>query len=158
MISTHSSSWNSTIKWCIQTCQFILIHYLLSEIKTFMATIHDAEIKLVQSEINMNLLKRCIRYSLAHTIKSLPSCIQDKIFTHSLSGLSIYSKQFLLNKYESNCQIINCYICNWCGIFNLHTDVYIHAQTLCFIVFIIYVLIKMRCFFSNFVYIYNNVY
>ena len=94
----------------------------------------------------MNLLKRCIRYSLAHTINSLPSCIQDKIFTHSLSGLSIYSKQFLLNKYESNCQIINCYICNWCGIFNLQTDVYIHAQTLCFIVFIIYVLIKMRCF------------
>ena len=56
--------------------------------------------------------KRCIRYSLAHTINSLPSCIQDKIFTHSLSGLSIYRKQFLLNKYESNCQIINCYICN----------------------------------------------
>ena len=56
--------------------------------------------------------KRCIRYSLAHTIYSLPSCIQDKIFTHSISGLSIYSKQFLLNKYESNCQIINCYICN----------------------------------------------
>ena len=28
--------------------------------------------------------------------------------------------------------------------FNLHTYVYIHAQTLCFIVFIIYVLIKMR--------------
>ena len=80
--------------------------------------------------------KRCIRYSLAHTINSLPSCIQDRIFTHSLSGLSIYSKQFLLNKYESNCQIINCYICNWCGIFHLHTDVYIHAQTLCFIVLI----------------------
>ena len=57
MISTHFSSWNSTIKWCIQTCQFILIHYLLSEIKTSMATIHDAEIKLVQSELNMNLLK-----------------------------------------------------------------------------------------------------
>ena len=74
------------------------------------------------------------------------------------ASIIIYSKQFLLNKYESNCQIINCYICNWCGIFNLHTDVYIHAQTLCFIVFIIYVLIKMRCFFSNFVYIYNNVY
>ena len=46
--------------------------------------------------------------------------------------------------------------CPVCGIFNLHTDVYIHAQTLCFIVFIIYVLIKMRCFFSNFVYIYNS--
>ena len=30
---------------------------LLSEIKTPMATIHDAEIKLVQSELNMNLLK-----------------------------------------------------------------------------------------------------
>ena len=48
----------------------------------------------------------------------------------------IYRKQFLLNKYESNCQIINCYICNWCGIFHLHTDLYIHAQTLWFIVFI----------------------
>ena len=67
-----------------------------------MDTIHDAEIKLVQSELNMNLLKD----SLAHTINSLPSCIQDKIFTHSLSGLSVYSKQFLLNKYGSNCQTL----------------------------------------------------
>ena len=56
--------------------------------------------------------KRCIRYSLAHTINSLPSCTQDKIFTHSLSGLSTYSKQFLFNKYESNCEIMNCYICS----------------------------------------------
>ena len=29
----------------------------VAEIKTSMATIHDAEIKLVQSELNMNLLK-----------------------------------------------------------------------------------------------------
>ena len=55
--------------------------------------------------------KRCIRYSLAHTINRT-YCIQDKIFTHSLNGLSIYSKHFLLNKYESNCQVINCYICS----------------------------------------------
>ena len=77
-----------------------------------MATIHDAEIKLVRSELNMNLPKDVSDYSLAHTINSLPSCIQDKIFTHSLNGLSIYSKHFLLNNYESNCQVINCYICN----------------------------------------------
>ena len=51
--------------------------------------------------------KICIRYSLAHTINSLPSCIQDKIFTHSQNGLSIYSKHFLINKYECDCQIIN---------------------------------------------------
>ena len=57
-----------------------------------MAMIHDAEIKLVRSELNMNLPKDVSDIhvdSVAHPITSLPSCIQDKIFTHSLNGLSI---------------------------------------------------------------------
>ena len=52
-----TSKLHGTSKCCIQTCQCILIHRLLSEIETSMATIHDVEIKLVRSELNMNLPK-----------------------------------------------------------------------------------------------------
>ena len=55
--------------------------------------------------------KQCLRYSLPILINSLEPCIKDKIHTHSLSGLSHYTKQFIIMNYESSCNIQNCYIC-----------------------------------------------
>ena len=88
-----------------QKFYYKMVHTNLPIYFNTLPLIRNQEIKLVHRTTH-EFGKICIRYSLAHTINSLPSCIQDKIFTHSLSGLSIYSKQ------ESNCQIINCYISN----------------------------------------------
>ena len=107
-IHTHTSNWNYTIKWCIKTVQLILL------IRNRDIHGHNTRCtnKIGTVRTRHEFAKICIRYSLVHTINSLPSCIQDKIFTHSLNGLSLYSKHFLLNKYESNCQVITCYTCN----------------------------------------------
>ena len=55
--------------------------------------------------------RQLLRYQLIDTINSLPSCIHDKIFTHSLNGFTIYSKNHLLLNYSRECTIQNCYIC-----------------------------------------------
>ena len=67
--------------------------------------------KLHVSKVKHSFAKRCIRYSLPNLINQSPSCITDKLFTHSLKGLSNYAKHHALTKYSNECNILNCYIC-----------------------------------------------
>ena len=57
------------------------------------------------------LAKSTIRYSIPELVNELPSCITDKITTHSIQGLSNYSKRYFLNLYKDRCSIEDCYIC-----------------------------------------------
>ena len=57
------------------------------------------------------LAKTTIRYAIPELINELPSCITDKIATHSIQGLSNYSKLYFLNLYKERCFIEDCYIC-----------------------------------------------
>ena len=54
----------------------------------------------------------CIRYTLPKHLTTTPACIKEKVATHSPQGFSNYIKQYLLNQYNENCTIVNCYICN----------------------------------------------
>ena len=67
--------------------------------------------KLHVSKVKHSFAKRCIRYSLPNLINQSPSCITDKLFTHSLKGLSNYAKHHALTKYSNECNVLNCYIC-----------------------------------------------
>ena len=60
---------------------------------------------------NTFLAKSTIRYAIPELINGLPSCIINKVTTHSIQGLSNYSKKYFLNLYEDKCQIQDCYIC-----------------------------------------------
>ena len=40
-----------------------------------------------------------------------PSCVTEKITSHSISGFSNYFKQYVINKYDATCHIANCFIC-----------------------------------------------
>ena len=53
-----------------------------------------------------------IRYFLPTFMSSMPQLITDKIDTHSIGGFSSYSKKYFLNKYQAECLIPNCYVCN----------------------------------------------
>ena len=57
------------------------------------------------------LAKSSIRYAIPYLLKNLPSSITDKITTHSIQGLSNYSKKYFLNLYNERCFIEDCYIC-----------------------------------------------
>ncbi len=55
--------------------------------------------------------KKCIRYDIPNLVNNTPHNIIEKIYTHNLQGFSRYVKNHLLQLYQDNCTIINCYIC-----------------------------------------------
>ena len=61
---------------------------------------------------NNSSTKNCIRFYIPNLINSLPANVKDKIESHSLSGFAHYAKIYLIGRYQNNCVIQNCYICN----------------------------------------------
>ena len=56
--------------------------------------------------------RNCVRFNIPNLINNLPVTVKEKIHTHSLWGFSRYMKIYLIGKYQTECQIENCYICN----------------------------------------------
>ena len=54
----------------------------------------------------------CIRYFLPKLLLDTPSCVKDKLESHSLHGFSVYTKSYYIDQYVASCEIENCYICN----------------------------------------------
>ena len=59
-----------------------------------------------------SLGESAIRFTIPDYIEELPTCISEKISTHSIQGLSNYAKNYFLNQYKESCSILNCYVCN----------------------------------------------
>ena len=55
--------------------------------------------------------KKTLKYNLPYTINNTPHIVKDKVNTHSFQGFSLYVKQYLIRKYNTNCISRNCYIC-----------------------------------------------
>ena len=55
--------------------------------------------------------RKCIQFHIPLLLRSMPTFIVDKIYTHSLNGFSNYTKQYMLAGYENSCQTRNCYVC-----------------------------------------------
>ena len=68
--------------------------------------------KLVAPKIRHKFSRKCIRYSITHIVNTTPLCITEKMYTHSLHGLSKYIKKYALNQYKTSCNIGNCYTCS----------------------------------------------
>ncbi len=54
----------------------------------------------------------CIRYRIPLIVNESPPEIINKIDIHSLQGFSKYIKIKILESYNEDCTIQNCYICN----------------------------------------------
>ena len=65
-----------------------------------------------QSTTRIALTENCMRHFIPKLVKETPTCITDKVYTHSLEGFSNYIKAFNINRYISTCNIQHCYICN----------------------------------------------
>ena len=57
--------------------------------------------------------KKCLKYNLPHIINDTPELILGTIVTHSLRGFAYYLKMYLLQKYQNECTISDCYICQF---------------------------------------------
>ena len=82
--------------------------------ETILTHNHDTRFKHIT---NLNAPKTasgsyCIRYSLPSILKDVPSCILEKVSTHSLQGFSNYIKNYFIKTYKETCNEENCYICN----------------------------------------------
>jgi hypothetical protein len=53
-----------------------------------------------------------ICYRIPDILNNCPISIKQKINTHSLNGFANYTKGYYIGKYEVECHIDNCYICN----------------------------------------------
>ena len=53
----------------------------------------------------------CIRYQIPAFISTVPSCIKDKVMTHSFKGFCNYVKRYYINLYKETCEKLNCYAC-----------------------------------------------
>lgn len=51
-------------------------------------------------------------YNIIRIINSTPKEITDKMFTHSLYGFATYGRMHMLNSYNPDCSILDCFICS----------------------------------------------
>ena len=68
----------------------------------------------IRYRLNVTRTKKAqnsIRNVLPKFANHLPGCIYNKLFTHSLQGVSRFSKTYYLDNYSYTCSIDNCYIC-----------------------------------------------
>ncbi len=90
--------------------------YLQSLPLTHIIDIHHYPTRL-EAEMRHPLIKHeyarnFIRYSIPDTVNNTPQCILDKIDTHSLQGFSKYIKNYYIDSYSTECNILNCYVCS----------------------------------------------
>ena len=61
--------------------------------------------------LNTSRARTFIIFDVPLLLRSMPTYIVDKIYTHCLNGFSNYTKQYMLAGYENSCQTRNCYVC-----------------------------------------------
>ena len=67
---------------------------------------------IVVNKTRTKLAENTLRNITPKVINDSPHCIISKILTHSLQGFKFYIKQYYIKSYNSDCSIINCYICS----------------------------------------------
>ena len=67
---------------------------------------------LSSTKTNRVFSEKCIRVQVTKVVNSTVPEIINKIDTHSYDGFCRYAKHVFINKYQTECSIQNCYICN----------------------------------------------
>ncbi len=92
-----------------------LLPYYLQNV-LFKSYIHSHETrsqgKIHQWRPMHEYARKCIRFNIPSTVNSAPTNIIENIYTHRMQGFSKYIKQNILQLYQENCTINNCYICS----------------------------------------------
>ena len=105
----------NALKFYFQYCQNQLPAYLLQFIFKHRSEIHSYDTRIKDSfdtnKTRTRLADSSIRQVIPRLINDTPHFIIDKIYTHSLQGFTSYIKQYFINSYNINCNILNCYIC-----------------------------------------------
>ena len=68
--------------------------------------------KLFITRANHEFAKKSLRHSIIVTVNNTITSITNKTLTHSLDGFAKYVKKSIIQSYQSNCSINNCYVCS----------------------------------------------
>ena len=61
---------------------------------------------------NRHTTKNTLRYIIPNLLNAIPTTIIDKVATHSLDSFKSRLKSILIDKYETTCEKVNCYVCS----------------------------------------------
>ena len=68
--------------------------------------------RLVPNITRTAMAQMCIRNGIIQIVNSTEDNILQKIYTHCLQGYKKYIKLRFLENYQSQCYLLNCYVCN----------------------------------------------
>ena len=105
------------LNFCYKLEQKILPNYFLSENMFVKRTrIHGhfnrRENVLFVPRVRCEFAKQGIRYKITLFFNEMDQAYKEKIYTHSFQGFKNYIKKKIINSYETECNLLNCYICN----------------------------------------------
>ena len=80
-------------------------------IKTNNQTHNTRNQDLYKCRIKHEFAKQSLLFSIPETINNCAINIKKKLTTHSIEGMSMYAKNFLLTFYNLECDIPDCYVC-----------------------------------------------
>jgi len=102
-------------KFCYQLENNTLPVYFYSGIFTKNSELHEYSTRGLNNYQYPNLkhefMKETLRYRIPKTFNCTPPLIKDKISTHTIKAFSKYVKNYFIERYNINCTIPNCYIC-----------------------------------------------
>ena len=52
-----------------------------------------------------------LKLYMPSVLNKIPQCVLSKIYTHSMQGFKLYTKNYLLSKYSDTYLAKNCYVC-----------------------------------------------
>jgi hypothetical protein len=104
------------LKFCFKLENNMLPEYFKSNLFTKNFNIHGHNTRSANifhiPRVKHEFAKNSIQYTIPVAYNTCPLQIRDKIYTHSISGFMKYIKMHIINNYEPNCTIRNCYVCN----------------------------------------------
>ena len=87
------------------------LYYQNLSIKTNNHTHNTRNQDLYKCRIKHEFAKQSLLFFIPETINNCALNIKEKLNTHSIEGMSMYAKNFLLTFYNLECNIPDCYVC-----------------------------------------------
>ena len=104
------------LKFCFKFGNDLLPDYFSSQLFFRFSRAHNRITRqsylLPLPVVSHGFAKFSISYKFPSCFNNIENCIKEKIDTHSFSAFKTYVKNRFIERYNINCHLTNCYICN----------------------------------------------
>ena len=104
------------LKWYHKYMNNKLPHYFKGYKIQTQENIHDHDTRnksnVTRPLSRIHAARKCLRNHISVIIRATNPNVLEKTKTHSFQGFSRYAKDRIIEQYQEECVIENCYICN----------------------------------------------